>query len=143
MSFARVRLTLPLLTRLPAYADAHTLRGHRETIGEWLQRNLEAMADLQRHTSQEAVIMGASRPQIIWYTGRRTVSFPEHDKFKAVLRDTDWVVVTNFERSQKDYARFLLKKFNRRDVRNGNAAVFAAPRSLTIVIRSSLLIDRL
>lgn len=102
-----------------------------------------AMEFLERNTDTTSVIMGASGPQMFWYTGRKTISFPERDKLESRLPETDWVVVTNFERSQKDYARHLLRLTDRRDIQHGNVAAFSGPKFLTVLIRSRLLIDRL
>lgn len=102
-----------------------------------------AMRFLHEHASPTAVLVGANYPQIHWYTERRTIDLPEERDLPDVLERSEWVIVTNFERGQRDYARGLLGKVTRDDVQAGNAAFFRDRKFFTALIRSSLLRQRL
>jgi hypothetical protein len=100
------------------------------------------MRILRQRTPSSAVLMGASVPQIFWYTERDVVDFPDESEFPASLAQCDWVIVTNFERGQKPYARNLTAKVTRQDVEEGSAAVFQSGQFSTVLIRSALLRER-
>jgi 4-amino-4-deoxy-L-arabinose transferase-like glycosyltransferase len=102
----------------------------------------DAMRILRQRTPSSAVLMGASVPQIFWYTERDVVDFPDESEFPASLAQCDWVIVTNFERGQKPYARNLTAKVTRQDVEEGSAAVFQSGQFSTVLIRSALLRER-
>jgi 4-amino-4-deoxy-L-arabinose transferase-like glycosyltransferase len=102
-----------------------------------------AMQFLRAQTSAEAVLVGANYPQIHWYTDRRAIDFPDESQLQKVLEGSAWVIVTNFERGQRDYVHGLLKKVTRYDVQGGNAAIFRDRQFFTALIRSSLLQERL
>jgi hypothetical protein len=99
----------------------------------------QAMQFLREHTSPDAVVMGANYPQIYWYADRRAFDLPNEQRLKEVLGGCEWVVITNFERGQKSYARDLVKKVSQADVQEGNVAVFRDSHFTTFLIRSSLL----
>ena len=65
--------------------------------------------------------------------------FPLRD----ALRQTEWVVLTNFERGQKAYATALTRLVTTEDTRRGDAAIFRDALFETIVVRSSVLLARL
>jgi len=102
----------------------------------------DAMRVLRQRTPSNAVLMGASGPQIFWYTDRQVVDFPDESEFPALLARCDWVIVTNFERGQKPYARQLLAKVTRQDVEKGKAVVFQSGQFSTVLIRAALLRER-
>ena len=104
---------------------------------------LRAMRFLSENASPNAVLVGASYPQISWYTERRVVDFPGEKRLKAALERSEWVIVTNFERQQQRYVNGLLKRVTRDDVREGNVVVFKDARFSTILIRSNLLKQKL
>ncbi len=62
-----------------------------------------AMQFLHAQTSLDAVLVGANYPRIHWYTDRRTIDFPDESELRSVLERSEWVIVTNFERSQRHY----------------------------------------
>jgi 4-amino-4-deoxy-L-arabinose transferase-like glycosyltransferase len=104
-----------------------------------------ALRFLREKTPPDAVIVGASIPQIYWYTERQVIDFPAQEQFPAALEKSEWVVVTNFERMQRRaaYAPELLKRVTGRDIREGNVVVFKDSRHTTTLIRSKLLKQRL
>ena len=104
---------------------------------------LRAMQFLREKTAREAVLVGASYPQIYWYTDRQVIDFPDEKQLKGALEQSEWVMVTNFERAQRRYARGLVKLFTRNDVREGNAVVFKDARYSTILLKSHLLQQKL
>jgi 4-amino-4-deoxy-L-arabinose transferase-like glycosyltransferase len=104
---------------------------------------LDAMRFLREHSSPDAEVIGANHPQISWYADRRARDFPDEPQLKEMLENSDWIVLSNFERGQKSYARDLDKKVTRADVQEGNAVVFRDRRFRTVLIRSSLLRKRL
>lgn len=73
---------------------------------------LEAMDFVRQHSGRDAVLMGASTPQMAWYADRRVVDFPAAEAFPDALESCDWVLFSNFERGQRAYAaewaRYLL-----------------------------------
>lgn len=104
---------------------------------------LRALQFLRKNTPQDAVLVGANYPQIYWYTDRQVMNFPDEARLQGVLEQSEWIIVTNFERSQRSYVSGLAKLFTRRDVREGNAVVFRDNRFTTILLRSPLLKQRL
>jgi hypothetical protein len=103
----------------------------------------QAMQFLREQTSPDAVLVGANYPQIYWYADRHAIDFPNEDKLQEILEQSEWVVVTNFERGQKSYVRKLITKVSHTDVQEGNVAIFDDSQFMTFVIRSSLLRKRL
>lgn len=99
---------------------------------------LDAMEFLHRHASPGAVVLGANFPQIHWYSGLRTVDFPEEGKLPEALRHSEWVVITNFERGQKPY---VLGLAGRVAGFSESAAEFRDRNYITVVIRSDLLLQ--
>lgn len=118
-------------------------REFTRTVARGYPSFTHAMGFLREHSSPSAVVVGANYPQIHWYTERRTIDFPEEREFRQTLARSEWVIVTNFERGQRDYARGLLGKVTRDDVHAGHAAIFRDRRYFTALIRSSLLQERL
>lgn len=104
---------------------------------------LQALKFLREHTAHDAVLVGASSPQISWYTDRRVMKFPDEEQLQGALEQSEWVIVTNFEREQQRYVRGLLKLFTRNDVRAGNVVIFQDRRYETILLRSHLLKQKL
>lgn len=104
---------------------------------------LEAMRFLREHSSPDARVLGANHPQISWYADRHARDLPAEPQLQEMLENSEWVVLSNFERGQKSYARDLDKKVTPADVQEGNAAVFRDRRFRTVLIRSSLLRKRL
>jgi len=103
----------------------------------------QALDFARGHTPPSAVLMGASRPQIYWYTDRQVEDFPDEAAFTSALEHVDWVVVVNFERGQKAYVRDLVKRLTRADEQAGDVYVFRDARFLTVLIRAELLRRRL
>jgi len=120
-----------------------TRRGFTQSVALGYPSFLRALQFLREKTSPDAMLVGASYPQIFWYTERRVVRFPDEARLKTVLEKSEWVIVNNFERMQQDYVQELLKRVNRNDIQDGNVVVFRDRRFSTIVIRSSLLKQRL
>jgi 4-amino-4-deoxy-L-arabinose transferase-like glycosyltransferase len=104
---------------------------------------LRALQFLRKNTLQDAVLVGASYPQIHWYTDRQVKTFPKEEQLPEVLEQSEWIIIANFERSQPSYVRRLARLFTRRDVREGNAVVFRDPSFTTALLRSRVLKQRL
>lgn len=104
---------------------------------------LPAMDFLRENSSHDAVVVGANYPQIHWYADRVAVDLPERGALGEALAASEWLVLTDFERGQKAYAGELLKHVVHKDVQDGHAAVFQDERHKTVLIRSSLLRERL
>jgi 4-amino-4-deoxy-L-arabinose transferase-like glycosyltransferase len=104
---------------------------------------LGAMQFLREQTAPDALLIGANYPQIYWYTDRRVMKFPKKERFKTALAQSEWVIVTNFEREQQDYVPQLLKLFTRKDIREGKVFTFQDKRFWTVLVRSDLLKQRL
>jgi len=99
----------------------------------------DAMHSLRKRAPKDAVLMGASLPQIFWYADRRVVDFPPEPDLFASLARCDWVIVTNFERSQPPWVLRLPVKITPEDVKDGNAMVFQSGLFSTVLIRADLL----
>ena len=135
-------LTLLLVGIFTAnFISTHPTFQHRVALG--YPSFTKAMQFLREHTSSDAVVIGANYPQIHWYADRRAFDLPNEQKLKEGLESCEWVVITNFERSQKSYALDLIKKVSQADVQEGNVAVFRDPHFTTFLIRSSWLRKRL
>ena len=132
-----------VLTFLLASLFAVNFKTTRPTFQHRITRGypsfLEAMQFLREHSSPDAVVIGANYPQIYWYADRYALDLQDEPQLKEMLESCEWVILTNFERGQKRYARDLGKKVSQADVQEGNAAVFQDRRFQTILIRSSLL----
>ena len=87
--------------------------------------------------------MGASVPQIFWYADRQVIDFPVERDFQASLARCDWIVVTNFERGQKDYAARLASVITLDDVKQGDALIVTRGQNSTAVIRADLIRRRM
>ena len=49
-------------------------------------------------------ILGASVPQLVWYSKREVHAIPaDSEEFFAQCRDVEWVVLVNYEKGQPDY----------------------------------------
>lgn len=99
----------------------------------------EAMRMLRRETPKDAVLMGASVPQIFWYTNRKVIAFPRERDFSKALAGCDWVIVTNFERSQPPWVEPLLGKIDPREVKRGDVRLVRSGAFSTVLIRASFL----
>jgi hypothetical protein len=104
---------------------------------------LPAMHWLSAHATTNAAVLAANYPQVFWYADRRTLDFPDEAGLRDALRQTEWVVLTNFERGQKAYATALARLVTSEDTRRGDAAIFRDTLFETIVVRSSVLLTRL
>lgn len=104
---------------------------------------INAMDYLNENARPDAAIMGASTPQIFWYTGRKVIGFPARNELVARLLETEWVVITTYERSQNAYVASLFTKLQPRDLQTGDVAIFGTRQFATIVVRSRILVDRL
>src|SRR5262249_7912160 len=103
----------------------------------------KAMHWLSAHATTNAAVLAANYPQVFWYADRRALDFPDEAGLRDALRQTEWVVLTNFERGQKAYAAALARLVTTEDKRRGDAAIFRAALFETIVVRSSVLPARL
>ena len=99
---------------------------------------LDAMAFLRDRATPGAVVMGANSPQIAWYSGLRVIDFPEKEDLPRALRQSEWVVITNFERGQKPYVSELARRLA--GPSSEDAVLFQDGRYATAVIRSTLLL---
>lgn len=104
---------------------------------------LDAMAFVRAHSTHDAVVVGANYPQIHWYADRRAVDLPERTALDEALAMSEWTVLTNFERGQKPYAAELVRYVRQDDVERSDAAIFQDGQFQTVLIRSSLLRERL
>jgi hypothetical protein len=104
---------------------------------------LTAMRFVREQTSPDAILIGANHTQIFWYTNRRVRRFPKEEQLKTALEQSEWVVVTNFEREQPPYIARLLKLFTHKDIRAGSVFTFQDKRFWTVLVRSDLLRQRL
>src|SRR5262249_49715591 len=103
----------------------------------------QAMHWLRAHATTNAAVLAANYPQVFWYADRRALDFPDEAGLRDALRQTEWVVLTNFERGQKAYAAALTGLVTAEDTRHGDAAIFRDALFETIVVRSSVLLTRL
>lgn len=104
---------------------------------------LRALQYAKAHSDRDAILVGASVPQMVWYADRRVRDFPEEAEFPRLLTEARWVLVTNFEPGQKPYARGLAKKVTADDVRSQRAVVFTGYRFSVLLIDAALLRERL
>jgi len=144
------RLTAPVLGGVAvfligvfAFSFVRTHRFFSRAVTLGYPSFTEAMRAVRERTAPNTVLMGASVPQIFWYADRHVVDFPDEKDLPGALRRCDWVVVVNFERGQKPYARQLLAKVTQEDGAQGNALVSRDVRFTTVLIRASLLRERL
>jgi 4-amino-4-deoxy-L-arabinose transferase-like glycosyltransferase len=114
---------------------------YRTTLG--YPSFLNAMQFLREHSSPDALVIGANYPQIHWYADRHALDLPHENRLKEILMSSEWVILTDFERGQKRYAHELVKKVSQADVQEGSVAVFRDSQFVTVLIRSSVLRDRL
>ncbi len=103
---------------------------------------LDAMAFLREHASPGAMVLGANFPQIHWYSNLRARDIPEEKDLPEALRHSEWVVITNFERSQKPYV-FGLMHLIADDPTSRDSAVFRDSQVITVVVRSDRLLQAL
>jgi 4-amino-4-deoxy-L-arabinose transferase-like glycosyltransferase len=104
---------------------------------------LRALQFLRKNTSPDAVLVGASYPQISWYTDRRVMNFPDEARLPKVLEQSEWVIAVDFERSQRNYVPKLAQLFTRKDIRAGHVVVFRDETFTTLLLRSHVLKQRL
>lgn len=104
---------------------------------------LRALQFLRKNTSPDAVLVGASHPQISWYTDRRVMDFPDEARLPEVLEQSEWVIAVDFERAQRQYVFKLARLFTRGDIRAGNVVVFQDETFTTLLLRSRVLKQRL
>jgi 4-amino-4-deoxy-L-arabinose transferase-like glycosyltransferase len=100
---------------------------------------LDALDFLRGNASSDGVILGASRPQIFWYTGRTTIDFPTQPEFPESLRRAEWVVITNFERGQKEYVNQWYGRIAPGIIPSARARVFRSGSFVTVVLRTDSL----
>jgi 4-amino-4-deoxy-L-arabinose transferase-like glycosyltransferase len=131
-----VALTALLIANFVVVRD---MQARRVVLGE--PSFLEAMRFLRETTAPDTVVIGANYPQIAWYADRRAVDLPEDTALPAALAGAGWVVVTNFERGQRPYARALPERITPRAP--GDRLVFRDERFVTILIRAPALADAL
>ncbi|MBI3784345.1 MAG: glycosyltransferase family 39 protein [Deltaproteobacteria bacterium] len=99
---------------------------------------LEALQFVREHSPREAVIMGASRPQIAWYADRRVIEFPEPAELATALQKSEWVVLTSFERGQKSYATSIARQLSAMNA-PGEIIPFSDQRFSVIVVRGEFI----
>ena len=104
---------------------------------------LNAMTFLRKHGSPGAVVLGANYPQIHWYSALRAEDFPDETDLREALRNSEWVVITNFERGQKPYVARLIDRIRTKPGPVNSAAEFHDTRYQTILIRSDRLLRAL
>jgi 4-amino-4-deoxy-L-arabinose transferase-like glycosyltransferase len=104
---------------------------------------LDAMQFLRAQSPPAAVVIGANHPQIHWYADRTAMDLPERPNLKDALDRSAWIVLTNFERGQKEYAGDLVRYVTRADIEARDAAIFQDVQFTTVLLRSSLLRERL
>ena len=131
-----------IVVAIVAFGSAATRPVFQSRIALGYPSFLDAMRWLRAHSSPEAVVIGANYPQIFWYADRHARDLPEKPGLEPALAGSEWVIVTNFERGQKDYAADLLKKVSRADIQAGDAMQFRDRQFQTILIRSRILRER-
>jgi 4-amino-4-deoxy-L-arabinose transferase-like glycosyltransferase len=104
---------------------------------------LRAMQFLREQASPDAVLLGANYPQIYWYTDRRVMPLPRDGRLKTALERTEWVILTNFERTRRASVGKLRQLFTGQDIREGRVLPFRDKHYWTILVRSDLLRQRL
>lgn len=102
----------------------------------------DALLHLAANTRHDDTILAASVPQVVWYTDRATVGFPDAESFLDRIKRVRWIVVTNFERGQPTYAGSLKNALGPTDVADGRARVFRDGRHETTLLRADLLTER-
>jgi len=100
---------------------------------------IDAMRFIEARTGPDAVIVSASVPQTFWYTQRRTVDLPPRAQLAAVLRDVDWVVLTNFDGGQRPYGVELMNLPTSADEAAGDAVRFASGGAHVLLLRAGWL----
>ena len=110
----------------------------RRALGE--PSFLDAMRYLRENTAADARIVGAGYAQIHWYSQRPAKSFPKTlAEFERLGPAADWVVITNFERSQPDYVRTLVGSDLIQRQLAGDAAVFQDTVFVTALVKGELI----
>jgi 4-amino-4-deoxy-L-arabinose transferase-like glycosyltransferase len=113
-----------LLSIYFGYAHNNQIFMHNRTLG--YPTLTEAMDWLQAQSDENDVVMGASTPQIEWYSNRQTKGFPDNmNLFKSALENCDWVVIVNYERGQAKYLSTEIKpEIYEELIQSGNAQIF-------------------
>jgi 4-amino-4-deoxy-L-arabinose transferase-like glycosyltransferase len=104
---------------------------------------LDALRYVADHSDSDAMVIGASVPQIVWYSDRPVHDFPDESKLPDLLAHARWVLITNFERGQRAYARDLVKKVREDDLRSRGAILFSGRRFTVLLLDADLLQGRL
>jgi 4-amino-4-deoxy-L-arabinose transferase-like glycosyltransferase len=110
---------------------------HQVTVGYPVFLN--AMTFLRENASPGAAVLGASSPQIHWYSNLDVLDIPEREQLADALRHSEWVVITNFEPEQKPYVLGLVKLVPDNPTSH-ETAVFRDSRFITVVVRSDWLL---
>lgn len=94
----------------------------------------DAMLYLRAHAEPGAQVLGASVPQIFWYSGLNVADYPVESAFDDALHRADWLVFTNFERGQRLYVARLAQK-----IPPASAMWFRDGGFTTVIVRSDVL----
>ena len=104
----------------------------------------KAMSWIRQSTRKSEVLMGPNVAQMGWYSDRRCLDLPgDRGTLAKRLRQTDWVVLVNFERGQPKIAEDLARLVTGDDVANGDVKIFESGQFKTILIRADTIHDRL
>ena len=100
---------------------------------------IDAMVFLRANASPGAMVLGANFPQIHWYSDLRAKNIPEENELPEALRNSEWIVISNFEPVQKPYVLGLIRLVP--DSPNSReSAVFRDGECVTAVVRSASLL---
>ena len=129
--FAIATAMLAIATTLSFLEVGRSFR-YRVALGE--PSFLEAMAYVRNNSAPDAVLIAPNVAQVHWYSGRMTRETPETpEELLEALPEAHWVVITNFERGQADYAFALAEHLKMADQLTGDVHVFRDSQFATLL----------
>lgn len=114
------------------YGDIVSALRWRIALGE--PAFLHAAHYIRTATSVQTVIAAAAAPQAAWHADRYVERIPPTlEEFRKTLKDVDWVILTNFERSEPDYLSRLPEKAGWSDQFSEEIRMFGSGRFRTML----------
>lgn len=132
-------LILSFLLLLAYFGFAHNYNRFKYFRALGYPSLIDAMTYLKSVSSEDEIIMGASTPQIAWYCDRPTVGFPpDYKTFKTKLKDTNWILIVNYERGQVNYLLEEIKPTIYRELlQSGDAQIFQSQNGFFTIVAGS------
>lgn len=127
--------TLLAAAALLGYRDIHATLEGEIALGE--PSFLNAMEYVRNRLPADDALIAAAFPQTNWYADRPTRRTPPTvDLLLEELDSVEWVVITNFERSEPDYLRAIYEDLRWSDRFREEVQIFATSPFQTVLARS-------